>query len=422
MVSGYSSEAFSKLWESAKHGVALVDSQYKVYASNSLFRTGLRGCGLSIRSLADSTAIAEIKQLIDTCFQREESFLNRLTNFSLCKKRKQVFLSAFFLGEEDGVRLAIVQFACKRNTQDNIAFESLGLIGKNPKMKRLFSLIKRFSKIKSTVLISGETGTGKELVAKALHELTFESDRPFVVVNCSALSESLLESELFGHVKGAFSGATNDRAGRFELADNGTLFLDEIGDVSLKIQVKLLRFLDSKEYSRVGESYTRISNVRILAATNRDLRQMINDGEFREDLFYRLSVLEIGTTPLRQRKGDIGLLARHFLEQFEPPKHIAESVIEQLAKYSWPGNVRELKHAVERAYIFSDSDEILIEHFSKRYWQEEAVTRQFNNVRHLSKESILEAISSSNGCRTAAAKLLGISRATLYRKISEFEI
>lgn len=232
-----------------------------------------------------------------------------------------------------------------------------GLIGKSPAMKRLFTTLETVSATSSTLLLTGETGTGKEVVAKAIHHNGPRRTQRFVALNCSAIPESLLEAELFGHVRGAFTGAISNRQGRFEQAHKGTLFLDEVGTMSAALQVKLLRALQEREFERVGDSHTIKVDVRVVAATNSDLSQMVADGQFRQDLFYRLNVIHVDLPPLRDRREDIPLLAQHFVDKFtgdiRPPIAISQDAMRRLMAHPWPGNVRQLENAIERACAFA---------------------------------------------------------------------
>lgn len=294
------------------------------------------------------------------------------------------------------------------------------IIGKSRGMQEVFDLIRQISPTDVTVLITGESGTGKELVAQAIHHLSPRATRPFLKVNCSALPETLLEAELFGHVRGAFTGAVHDRIGRFEAADGGTLLLDEIGELSPYLQVKLLRVLQEKEFERVGETKTRKVNVRILASTNRDLKEQLARGSIREDLYYRLKVVPIHLPPLRDRKEDIPLLIKHFVPKFnrEMNKHILgpdAQVMGALLDYSWPGNVRELEHAVEHAFVRAQGVHLTVadlpeEVRAKAQWPHDE-----------EKARILHAIKHAGGNKSAAARMLGIGRATLWRKIRKWQ-
>ncbi|HXY42316.1 MAG TPA: sigma-54 dependent transcriptional regulator, partial [Vicinamibacteria bacterium] len=242
------------------------------------------------------------------------------------------------------------------------------LVGESPEMLSVFKTIRQVAPSSASVLLLGESGTGKELFAQALHQNSPRRNRPFVKVACAALPETLLESELFGHEKGSFTGAVYTRAGRFEAADGGTLFLDEIGDISPTVQVKLLRFLEEREFERVGGNKTFKVDVRIVAATHRDLKKKLDDGSFREDLYYRLNVIEIHIPPLRERPGDIPLLAHHFLRKYADAngkelKGISDEVLGLLLSHPWPGNVREMENAIERAVVLSDGPQLTPSHF-----------------------------------------------------------
>jgi PAS domain S-box-containing protein len=257
-----------------------------------------------------------------------------------------------------GVVLVIRDITRLRDLEEELKEKThfCNIIGKSKNVQNIFKLIEPLADLDTTVLITGESGTGKELVANALHFSGKRTNRPFIKVNCAALSENLLESELFGHVKGAFTSAIKDKQGRFELARNGTILLDEIGDISTRIQVKLLRILAEKTYERVGDSISKKMDARVIASTNRNLREKVRLGEFREDLFYRLNVIEINIPPLRERIEDIPLLVEHFCKKFEPIynkriERISDDVLEIFFNYNWPGNIRELEHTIELAFV-----------------------------------------------------------------------
>jgi DNA-binding NtrC family response regulator len=302
---------------------------------------------------------------------------------------------------------------------------SLRLIGHSEEMRAILGLVKQLADLSTTVLITGESGTGKELIAEALHYGGARSGQPLVKVNCSALAENLLESELFGHVRGAFTGAVADRIGRFEAAKEGTLMLDEIGELSPGLQVKLLRVLEYREFQRVGESTTRRTKARILAATNADLSKKISKGTFREDLYYRLKVMHLHLPPLRERREDTQLLAEHFLHAFrerhkKPAQEFSVEAMALLTQYDWPGNVRELEHAVERACIFCPGETILSEYLPPEtiaLAQEDSVVEI--EGRGNSQERIADALKKSGGNKAKAARLLGVSRTTLYRWLKD---
>lgn len=318
----------------------------------------------------------------------------------------------------DETRLAVLERDLSERKQLH------NIIGAASRMQEIYSLINDLADLTTTVLITGETGTGKELVAEAIHYSGMRSSGPLVKVNCSAIPEHLLASELFGHVRGAFTGAVRDRAGRFELANGGTIFLDEIGDISEETQLKLLRVLQHREFERLGDSATMKSDVRIIAATNRDLLQRVREGRFREDLYYRLKVVEISLPPLRQRLEDLPLLVAHFISRFNKKyckniSFITSEVQKAFMGYSWPGNIRELEHTLEHAFIVSRSETIGMEalpmYFKLPMGRGHATAR----ARKAEIDSVLRAIERAGGNKSKAAKLLGISRQTLYRLLSQ---
>ncbi|MFW6315371.1 MAG: sigma-54 dependent transcriptional regulator [Desulfohalobiaceae bacterium] len=299
------------------------------------------------------------------------------------------------------------------------------IIGKSPAMQQVYALIRKLAHVDSTVLITGESGTGKEGVMEALHYAGHRSDGPLCRVNCSALSEELLDSELFGHVKGAFTGAHKDKAGRFETAHKGTIFLDEIGECSHRIQLKLLRILETKSFERVGSSKTISVDVRIISATNADLDRKISQGLFREDLYYRLKVLNIFVPPLREHKEDIPLLVdhfcRHFSREFQKEiQGVSSQVMNILFSYDWPGNVRELKHAMEHGCLLSPGGEVFVEHLPRElieYSNAGNLNQSSDQPRKVTRQDLEQALDQAQGNKLRAAQLLGIHRKTLYRKL-----
>lgn len=299
------------------------------------------------------------------------------------------------------------------------------LVGRSEPMREVFSLLDRLAHLDSTVLLLGESGTGKELAAEALHRQGSRAKGPLVRVNCAALPEELLESELFGHVQGAYTGALRDRVGRFQAAEGGTIFLDEIGEISIRTQLKLLRFLENREYERLGESVSRPADVRVVAATNADLPALVRRGVFREDLYYRLKVMVIPLPPLRRRTQDIPLLVNHFVSLFRTRmgRDVSEpspDALELLLNYPWPGNVRELRHAVEHACILCRGGVLRPEHFPP----ELRSSRRERGARPagLDRSAILSALEDSRWNRSRAARALGISRSSLYRRMAELEL
>ncbi len=299
------------------------------------------------------------------------------------------------------------------------------MIGESPAMQEVFRLIGKTAATDKPVLIQGESGTGKELVARAIHEQSALADKPLVVINCAALPESLLESELFGHEKGAFTGAAAAKPGLFEIADGGTLFIDEFGELAGSLQAKLLRVLEDGSLRRVGSVRERKVNVRLIAATNRDLGKAVAEGKFREDLYYRINVLGIQLPPLRERQGDVELLIRHFVgEEWK----IDQSVIDVLTRYSWPGNVRQLQNAIDRAKILADHDEIVLEHLPPEVINEtqpsaissSSATPQ--DLESINRAHVLSVYERFNHNKTRTARALGISRRSFYRLLEKYEI
>jgi transcriptional regulator with PAS, ATPase and Fis domain len=304
------------------------------------------------------------------------------------------------------------------------------IIGKSSKMQEIYRLLEDLADTDTTVLITGESGTGKELVGRALHYSGIRALKPLITVNCSALAENLLESELFGHIKGAFTGAIRDKVGRFQAADGGTILLDEIGDLSPRIQVKLLRVLEEKEFERVGDSTPIQVDVRVIASTNRNLREMVRLGKFREDLYYRLKVVEINLPPLRERREDIPLLADYFCNLFNKKfkkriDGISDKVLRLFMQYPWPGNVRELEHAIEHAFVLCHGRTIMVDDLPSEikeysYSRIESPLPEDHAVDD--SQEILRALNKTDWNKAKAARLLGVSRQTIYRKIEEYKL
>jgi DNA-binding NtrC family response regulator len=305
------------------------------------------------------------------------------------------------------------------------------VISKNPKMHDILALAHEISSLRSTVLIQGESGTGKEMVARAIHNSGDRAAKAFVAVSCAALAETLLESELFGHEKGAFTGANQQKHGKFEMADGGTIFLDEIGDISPKLQVDLLRVLQERCFYRVGGSEEVRVDVRVIAATHVNLQQAVADGKFRDDLFYRLNVIEIRIPPLRDRREDIPLLARHFMERLSHElakdiSDISEGALKVLMDYNWPGNVRELENAVERAIVTCRSRNLTEEDFSflalNGGTTKSLAIPAGMTLAEMEKLLIVATLQRTSGNIKESAAVLGIDRSTMYEKIKKYEI
>ena len=295
-----------------------------------------------------------------------------------------------------------------------------GIVGSSPAMQKVFRMIRQAAPTDATVLIQGPSGTGKELVARAIHNLSNRSKGPFVAVEFAAISPNLLESEMFGHEKGAFTGAVSRRIGRFEAANHGTIFLDEISEMPLELQVKLLRVLQEREFQRVGSNETVKCDIRIVAATNRDLAAYVKEGKFREDLYYRLNVIDMRLPALKERTGDVPLLVNRYLREFGG-KSVSPDAMRLLEAYQWPGNVRELRNAVEKMCVLSSSGEIGVDDVPGEMKRDVPMTLSVSGtLGETEKAKILAVLEEVGGNRTKAAERLGISRRTIYRKLEEY--
>jgi DNA-binding NtrC family response regulator len=333
--------------------------------------------------------------------------------------------------------LEVENVALHRQLDSKFGMEQI--IGESAAMKEVLEMVQQVAPTPATVLLQGESGTGKELVARVLHQLSPRARQPMVTVHCAALNPTLLESELFGHEKGAFTGAHERRIGRFEQAQGGSLFLDEIGEIDASIQIKLLRFLGERTFERVGSNKTLTADVRLVAATNKNLEQMVQAGTFREDLFFRLRVVEIWLPPLRERLEDIPLMAQAFLQEFaktanKPVTAFSNEVMEILLRYSWPGNVRELRTAIEHAVVLCRGDRITprdLPHWVRNPPGAEAgaagepqrlLARNDLTVEEAEKQLIIRALKQTDGNRTLAAKKIGMSRRSLHRKLHQYHL
>lgn len=296
------------------------------------------------------------------------------------------------------------------------------MIGESSPMHKLAALIHRVAGTDANVLILGESGTGKELVARAIHDLSQRKIKPYLAQFCGSIPETLLESELFGYKKGAFTGASSDKKGLFEVADEGTFFLDEIADISLSLQAKLLRVLQNREIIRIGDTNSHKINVRILAATNKDLKQLVKEGNFRDDLFYRLNVFPITLPPLRDRRDDISLLASHFIEKYSTKKiNLSASALKKLCEYFWPGNIRQLENVIQRALILCDSGKLQSEHIILEEEESEKVGDFAGTLKDIEKKLLFSRLEEFNGNRTLTAKSLGVSVRWVQLKLKETE-
>jgi two-component system response regulator HydG len=427
------------IFRSVKDAIITTDNELKVVELN---RAAADICGLSRGAIGEPFGSLlmgcrrNCLELLITAVEKRELVEAHYVECNRQDRRGQVvslcasplldqhgIFSGAVLVVRDETRLASLERDLKERQQFH------ALVGKSEKMQEVYSLIESLCDVQTTVLITGESGTGKELVAEALHYKGSRSQRPLVKVNCSALSENLLESELFGHVKGAFTGAVKDKIGRFQRADSGTIFLDEVGDISHRIQLRLLRVLQEMEFERVGDSTPVKVDVRVIAATNQDLYEKVKKGEFREDLYYRLKVVEISLPPLRDRLEDIPILVDHFLKKFNEKFHreitsVSADVQKTFMHHSWPGNIRELDHALEHAFILCRQDIITVEHLPRSFssgLSEKGATSRDETYEKETRD-IVDALEKTAWNKAKAARLLGLDRKTLYRKIWRYKI
>ena len=417
------------LAEDGRRALALLETQAVDVVLSDVRMPGMDGLTLLSRALARQpqplvillTAYGTVETAVEAMKHGAYDFLTKPVNLDQLElKLKQALRSREVESENRALR-----------EQLDTKFGLENILGHSPVMQEVFDTIRQVAPTRATVLIEGESGTGKELVARAIHQIGPRAKGPFVPVHCAALSKTLLESELFGHEKGAFTGAAERRSGRFEMADGGTLFLDEIGEIDAAVQVKILRVLEEHKFERVGGNETIEVDVRLVAATNRNLKKMVEEGKFREDLFYRLYVVNIHLPPLRERMGDIPLLTQHFLQEFatenqKPVAGITPDAMDLLSAYRWPGNVRELRNVVERMVVLARSDKLTVRDLPPNIRElaggkQTGVTLGGNlTLEAAEKQLMIQALKQHDGNRTLAAKQLGISRRTFHRKLNEY--
>ena len=403
------------------------------------------GCAFGDGFLLEDTAGEQkvaIRGYMKRHFPKQEKILDEIDKLPVLSKKEVTYLTELISMVVDEILLAHSSLSRAEEKVDQLKTE-LGerygfdqMIGKSGPMQAMYHLLERVCDTDSTVLVQGENGTGKELIAKALHYNSSRRKQKFLVVNCGAFNENLLESELFGHVKGAFTGAIKDKKGLFEAATKGTLFLDEIGDTSMAMQVKLLRILQEGTFTPVGSTEVRKSAARIVAATNKNLEAMVKEGTFREDLYYRLNVINIIVPPLRDRKEDINLLCDHFLESYSKEsktsmKQVSSECMEKLLNYEWPGNVRELENEIERLCVLSGKDSELSADFLSTRIKESTGPKYpgyrvdgklKDAIEDLEKQMILEGLRRTRWNKSKLSKELGISRASLIMKVDKYDL
>ncbi len=431
---------FEAIFRSVRDGIVTVDETMTITEIN---QAATRICGVQREDVLDKPIPVLADRCDARCVDAMQEVLDKKrpleVRFIEChfvgNPRQVISLNASpLLGSGDVFNGAVMVIRdetrlheLERSLEERREFDHI--VGKSEGIRKVKTLVRELADVQTTVLITGESGTGKELVVEALHRIGGRRDNPLVKVNCAALSETLLESELFGHVRGAFTGAIRDKMGRFERAHGGTIFLDEIGDISPRMQSRLLRVIESGEFERVGESHPVRVNVRVVTATNQDLKLKVADGEFREDLYYRLKVVEIHLPPLRQRRNDIPLLIEHFCKKFNRTfakniGGISTHAFNVLMLHTWPGNVRELENTLEHAFVRCRQGAIAVDHlppeFAELAQQLGPADRQ--DVGQHEAQRIRLALAKTAWNKSKAAELLGISRRTIYRKIDQYGI
>lgn len=430
------------IFSSVSDAIIMIDSDMRIIEANKSTE-GI--CGFSIKDTGGKVFSKLSGQCGRACYGVLTQTLKKKKNISghiiecafVGKDHQLVSINSWpildqkgdLMGAVMGIRDVTILNDLQKELRERHQFHNI--IGQSNKMQAVYKLLENLADIDTTVMVTGESGTGKELVARAIHYEGQRALKPFIAVNCSALSENLLESELFGHVQGAFTGAIKDKMGRFEAAQGGTILLDEIGDISLLVQLKLLRVLQEKIIERVGEHLARRVDARIIVCTNKNLKEKVAAGEFRDDLYYRLKVVQIELPPLRSRLEDVPLLANHFIAVFNKKfnkkvKGVSQDVLSLFMSYNWPGNIRELEHVIEHAFILCRRELIMLEHLPRDIV--EAIDQDWHSAHHLfsgkktlSMDEILGVLKKTDGNKAKAARLLGINRRTLYRKLDRLE-
>jgi PAS domain S-box-containing protein len=426
------------IFRSVKDAIITVDKEMKILEANEAASTV---CGIGREAVGRIMSELDLKcnkkcvALIKTTIESKQTVELYRTECEFEDNVKKVIaINASPLmsrtGESTGTVLVVRDETrlndLERSLRDRHKFHKI--IGKSEEMQKIYALIEDLADVISTVLIIGESGTGKDLVAQSVHYGGNRGNKPLVTVNCSALSESLLESELFGHVRGAFTGAEKDRIGRFQRAEGGTIFLDEIGDISPRMQLRLLRVMQEKEFERVGDSTPIKADVRIITATNQDLAKKVKTGQFREDLYYRLRVVGISLPPLRERREDIPLLVDYFINVFNGQFNkkitsVSDTVQKIFMVYPWPGNVRELEHVIEHAFVTSHQETITVDLLPSElrdFIEEEHVSSTEGSA--LGRQDVLDALQKAGWNKSKAARFLNINVRTVYRKMDKFNI
>ncbi|MDT8442668.1 MAG: sigma 54-interacting transcriptional regulator [Desulfuromonadales bacterium] len=427
----------SAMFDSVRDGLLLVDERQNILQANhaliNLFGLPERVLGMSLSQLPQNIRSTFI-EIVEKIFVTNKPVTSQRLEITSPSQRECILnISAApcvaEMGNPFGVVLTVRDEtrleSLERSLKKRQKFEHI--VGRSEAVQTMFGLIENLAEVDTTVLITGESGTGKELVAEALHYRSDRRNAPLVKINCAALPENLLESELFGHLKGSFTGALKDKVGRFEQADGGTVFLDEIGDISPAMQVRLLRVLQNKEIEKVGGTETIKVDVRIVAATNQDLLKKVREDEFREDLYYRLRVVQIPMPPLRNRRDDIPLLVDHFVaiynERFKRQvQGVTAAAMKQMTRYDWPGNIRELQHSIEHGFVLCRDDLIDLQHLPPELKESTISVHDQQKEQADETTRIVEALDKAGWNKSRAARILGVSRRTIYRKMDELGI
>ncbi len=429
----------SAIFSSVKDAIITVDNNMGIIEANGAAGTI---CGIAVGQIEGQSFLDCAAHCSKACQEVLQETVKRQTTVNeyriecdhQFRHRQEVVLTSSPLLDRNRNNIGAVLLvrdvtrllSLERELKEKHQFHAM--VGKSKNMQNIYSLLEDLSDIETTVLITGESGTGKGLVAKALHYNGNRAFAPFITINCSALPESLMESELFGHVKGAFTGAIKDKQGRFQVAEGGVILLDEIGEISPMIQLKLLRVLQDKEFERVGDSRSLKADVRVIACTNANLEEKVRKGEFREDLYYRLKVMEIKMPPLRERVEDIPLLVEHFCRLFSKNfkkeiKGVTDDVFRRLMNYSWPGNIRELEHAIEHGFVLCQDSAIGLEHIPLEIKEMVRVKKhKAERTPNAEKAEILTTLQKTDWNKAKAARILNIDRSTLYRKLKRYQL
>jgi PAS domain S-box-containing protein len=428
--------------ESIREGVFTVNQEWCITSFNKAAEniTGVsreHAIGMYCKDILKAD-VCESKCTLRETMETGKPIMNKAVQIIDAKgNKKTISISTALLKNSNGEVIGGVETFRDTSALEQLRKEISGsysyedILSRNHKMQDIFSILPNIAESNTTVLIEGQSGTGKELFARAIHNLSFRKDKPFIAVNCGALPDALLESELFGYKAGAFTDAKKDKPGRFDLAQGGTIFLDEIGDMSTSVQVKLLRVLQEKTYEPVGGVSTVKADVRIITATNKNLDLLVSEGKFRDDLYYRINVMKLDLPPLRERKEDVSLLIEHFISKFNrfQNKNIScatNEVTAILLAYDYPGNIRELENIIEHAFVLCDGEVIEVKHLPSsvrpKLNSNTALDSEFVTIKQMEIALIRQALIRNKGNKTATAKQLGIDKSTLFRKIKAFDI